>query len=66
VATAEEDRLSFRRNPHHIFCGSQRLPNNRGFTERYCRARGRRGFKKLEAANLGPRRPGSSLKLARK
>jgi hypothetical protein len=29
VATAEEDRLRFRRKPAHVVCGSQRLPNNR-------------------------------------
>jgi hypothetical protein len=29
AATAAENRLSFRRNPHTSFCGSQRLPNNR-------------------------------------
>jgi hypothetical protein len=29
VATAEEDRLRFRRKPHNIVCGSSRLPSNR-------------------------------------
>jgi len=29
VATAEKNRLSFRRNPHTFVCGSQRLANNR-------------------------------------
>ena len=31
VATAAENRLNFRRNPHTLVCGSQRLPNNRDF-----------------------------------
>jgi hypothetical protein len=29
VATAAEDRLSFRRNLYNVVCGNQRLPNNR-------------------------------------
>jgi len=30
VATAEEDRLSIKRNLYSVVCGSQRLPDNRG------------------------------------
>jgi len=29
LATAEEDRLSFKRYSQPVICGSQRLPNNR-------------------------------------
>src|SRR5215831_14997821 len=29
VATAAEDRLSFRRKSAHVICGGQRLPNSR-------------------------------------
>src|SRR5436190_18104248 len=43
VATAAENRLSIRRNPHtSFFCGRQRLPNNRNLWVEYRPPRCRR------------------------
>jgi len=46
VATAAENRVSFRRSLSHIVCGSQRLPNNPNFMS----TRANRGGVKAAAA----------------
>jgi hypothetical protein len=56
VATAAEDRLKLRRNPHTSFAAASDCRTIAVSPNAIACARGRRGFKKLEAANLGPRR----------
>jgi hypothetical protein len=64
VATAAEDCLNISAQLSRVVCGGPIAEQSQFGTTAVLGGGG--GFKKLEAANLGPRRPDNSLKLARK